>query len=74
MTIMVAPLGVVAAIYLFEYAQNTITTRIHKIAVVNLAWGFHLLFLGCLDWASLFTLLAVVIDNAFYIMSLPNTF
>lgn len=37
MTIIVSPLGVVAAIYLHEYAGNNGLTKLLRIAVINLA-------------------------------------
>ncbi len=71
MTIMVAPLGVVAAIYLFEYAQNTITTRIIRIAVVNLA-GVPSIVFGVFGLGFFVYFIGSGIDNAFYSESLPN--
>ena len=37
MSIVVMPFGVIAAVYLHEYAGNNLLTRVIRIAVVNLA-------------------------------------
>jgi len=52
MSIMVVPFGVVAAVYLREYAKQGPMTQLIRIAVNNLA-GVPRLFMGCLVWASL---------------------
>ena len=57
MSIIVTPFGVVAAVYLREYASQGWLTRAIRIAVNNLA-GCLPLFMVCSVWVSLFILLA----------------
>ena len=54
MSLFVTPMGVVAAIYLREYAHQGTLTRIIRIAVNNLA-GSPRSFMVCLAWVSLST-------------------
>lgn len=50
MSIIVMPLGVIAAIYLHEYAQEGAFTRMIRVAVINLA-GYLPSYMGCLALA-----------------------
>ena len=63
MSVIVTPFGVLAAVYLREYAKQGVVTRIIRIAVNNLAGvpsivygvfglGFFIYFLGCLLYTS----------------------
>ena len=71
MTLLVAPMGVVAAIYLHEYAQRTFVTRIIRIAVVNLA-GVPSIVYGVFGLGFFVYFIGSGIDNTFYADSLPT--
>lgn len=71
MTLLVAPLGVVAAIYLYEYAQKTWVTRIIRVAVVNLA-GVPSIVYGVFGLGFFVYFIGGGIDQALYADSLPN--
>ena len=49
MSIIVMPLGVIAAIYLHEYAKNNALTRVIRIAVINLAGVPSIVFYTALE-------------------------
>lgn len=53
MSVIVMPLGVIAAVYLHEYARKNWFTRLIRIAVVNLA-GCPPLCTVFLAWVSLY--------------------
>ncbi len=55
MSIIVMPLGVIAAIYLHEYAQEGAFTRMIRVAVINLA-GYNPSYIGCLALAFVYTI------------------
>ncbi len=71
MTLLVAPMGVIAAIYLHEYAQKTVVTRIIRIAVVNLA-GVPSIVYGVFGLGFFVYFIGSGIDNTFYADSLPT--
>lgn len=54
MSIIVMPLGVIAAIYLHEYAQEGAFTRMIRVAVINLA-GVPSIVYGVFGLGFLFT-------------------
>lgn len=62
MSIIVMPLGVIAAIYLHEYAKNNAFTRIIRIAVINLA-GVPSIVYGVFGLGFLSTPLAALSTN-----------
>ncbi|MDF2155597.1 phosphate ABC transporter permease PstA [Vibrio sp. CAU 1672] len=70
MSIIVMPLGVVAAIYLHEYAKNTLLTRIIRIAVINLA-GVPSIVYGVFGLGFFVYTIGASIDNVFYAERLP---
>ncbi|WP_434359037.1 phosphate ABC transporter permease PstA [Parasalinivibrio latis] len=71
MSMMVTPLGVVAAIYLHEYAKKNVFTRIIRIAVVNLA-GVPSIVYGVFGLGFLVYMVGGNIDRLFFSDSLPN--
>ncbi|CAE6955951.1 phosphate transport system [Vibrio sp. B1REV9] len=70
MSIIVMPLGVVAAIYLHEYAKNNALTRIIRIAVINLA-GVPSIVYGVFGLGFFVYTIGASIDNVFYVERLP---
>ncbi|RIZ51972.1 phosphate ABC transporter permease [Vibrio sp. PID23_8] len=70
MSIIVMPLGVIAAIYLHEYAKNNALTRIIRIAVINLA-GVPSIVYGVFGLGFFVYTIGASIDNVFYAERLP---
>lgn len=70
MSIVVMPLGVVAAIWLHEYAGNGVLTRLVRIAVVNLA-GVPSIVYGVFGLGFFVWLMGGSIDKLFYADALP---
>ncbi|WP_446636982.1 phosphate ABC transporter permease PstA [Vibrio rotiferianus] len=70
MSIIVMPLGVVAAIYLHEYAKNNALTRVIRIAVINLA-GVPSIVYGVFGLGFFVYTIGASIDNIFYAERLP---
>ncbi|MGP8306318.1 phosphate ABC transporter permease PstA [Vibrio sp. YIC-376] len=70
MSIIVMPLGVVAAIYLHEYAKNNALTRLIRIAVINLA-GVPSIVYGVFGLGFFVYTIGASIDNLFYSEKLP---
>ncbi|WP_020407387.1 phosphate ABC transporter permease PstA [Hahella ganghwensis] len=71
MSVMVTPLGVVAAVYLREYAHQGALTRIIRIAVNNLA-GVPSIVYGVFGLGFFIYFLGSNIDDAFYPEALPS--
>jgi len=71
MSVMVTPLGVVAAVYLREYAHQGPVTRIIRIAVNNLA-GVPSIVYGVFGLGFFVYFLGGAIDEAFYPEALPS--
>lgn len=71
MSIMVTPFGVVAAVYLREYAHQGATTRILRIAVNNLA-GVPAIVYGVFGLGFFIYFLGSGIDQAFFPEALPS--
>ncbi|WNC73473.1 phosphate ABC transporter permease PstA [Thalassotalea psychrophila] len=71
MTVIVAPLGVVAAIYLHEYAGNNGFTKLLRIAVINLA-GVPSIVYGVFGLGFFVYMVGGSLDQIFYPESLPN--
>lgn len=71
MSIVVMPLGVIAAIYLHEYAKNTVMTKLIRIAVVNLA-GVPSIVYGVFGLGFFVYTIGSSIDELFYSSSLPT--
>ncbi|EJN6827988.1 phosphate ABC transporter permease PstA [Vibrio cidicii] len=70
MSIIVMPLGVIAAIYLHEYAKNNAFTRIIRIAVINLA-GVPSIVYGVFGLGFFVYTIGASIDELFYAERLP---
>ena len=70
MSIIVMPLGVIAAIYLHEYAKNNALTRIIRVAVINLA-GVPSIVYGVFGLGFFVYTLGGSIDALFYEERLP---
>jgi phosphate transport system permease protein len=70
MSIMVTPFGVVAAVYLREYAKQGLLTRIVRIAVNNLA-GVPSIVYGVFGLGFFIYFLGAEIDNLFFTAALP---
>ncbi len=70
MSIIVMPLGVIAAIYLHEYAKNNALTRVIRIAVINLA-GVPSIVYGVFGLGFFVYTIGASIDNVFYSEKLP---
>lgn len=70
MSIIVMPLGVIAAIYLHEYAKNNTLTRLIRVAVINLA-GVPSIVYGVFGLGFFVYTLGGSIDNLFYSEKLP---
>lgn len=70
MSVFVTPFGVVAAVYLREYAKQGITTRIIRIAVNNLA-GVPSIVYGVFGLGFFIYIIGGEIDQLFYSEALP---
>ncbi|MEZ8323634.1 phosphate ABC transporter permease PstA [Vibrio cyclitrophicus] len=70
MSIVVMPLGVVAAIYLHEYAKSNALTRLIRIAVINLA-GVPSIVYGVFGLGFFVYTIGGSIDSLFYAERLP---
>ncbi|MGO2318104.1 MAG: phosphate ABC transporter permease PstA [Vibrio toranzoniae] len=70
MSIVVMPLGVIAAIYLNEYAKNNALTRLIRIAVINLA-GVPSIVYGVFGLGFFVYTIGGSIDSLFYAERLP---
>ncbi|WP_428772289.1 phosphate ABC transporter permease PstA [Vibrio sp.] len=70
MSVIVMPLGVIAAIYLHEYARNNALTRIIRVAVINLA-GVPSIVYGVFGLGFFVYSLGGSIDALFYAERLP---
>ena len=71
MSIVVMPLGVIAAVYLHEYAKNNAFTRIIRVAVINLA-GVPSIVYGVFGLGFFVYTLGGSIDALFYTERLPS--
>ncbi|KGY12523.1 phosphate ABC transporter permease [Vibrio tubiashii] len=71
MSVIVMPLGVIAAIYLHEYAKNNAFTRIIRVAVINLA-GVPSIVYGVFGLGFFVYTLGGSIDSLFYAERLPT--
>lgn len=71
MSIVVMPFGVIAAVYLHEYAGNNLLTRLIRIAVVNLA-GVPSIVYGVFGLGFFVYMIGGTLDQLFYPASLPN--
>ena len=71
MSVMVTPLGVVAAVYLREYAHQGVITRIIRISVNNLA-GVPSIVYGVFGLGFLVYFVGGSIDQAFFPEALPS--
>ncbi|MBD1555748.1 phosphate ABC transporter permease PstA [Vibrio sp. S9_S30] len=71
MSIVVMPLGVIAAIYLSEYAKNNALTRTIRIAVINLA-GVPSIVYGVFGLGFFVYSIGGSIDRLFYSENLPS--
>lgn len=71
MSVMVTPLGVLAAVYLHEYAGKNAFTRIIRIAVVNLA-GVPSIVYGVFGLGFFVYFVGGSIDSLLYADALPN--
>ena len=71
MAILVTPIGVVAAVYLHEYARQGILTRLIRIAVNNLA-GVPSIVYGVFGLGFFVYFLGGSIDRLFFPEALPN--
>ncbi|KFK96828.1 MULTISPECIES: phosphate ABC transporter permease PstA [unclassified Serratia (in: enterobacteria)] len=71
MSIVVMPFGVIAALYLHEYAGNNLLTRLIRISVVNLA-GVPSIVYGVFGLGFFVYMIGGTLDQLFYPESLPN--
>ncbi|HFG1973333.1 TPA: phosphate ABC transporter permease PstA [Vibrio cholerae] len=71
MSIIVMPLGVIAAIYLHEYAQEGAFTRMIRVAVINLA-GVPSIVYGVFGLGFFVYTIGASVDNLFYAERLPT--
>ncbi len=71
MTVIVSPLGVVAAIYLHEYAGKNALTKLLRIAVINLA-GVPSIVYGVFGLGFFVYMVGGSIDQLFYPETLPS--
>ncbi|GLY61934.1 phosphate transport system permease protein PstA [Pectobacterium carotovorum subsp. carotovorum] len=71
MSIVVMPLGVIAAVYLHEYAGKNSLTRWVRIAVINLA-GVPSIVYGVFGLGFFVYLIGGTLDQLFYSEALPN--
>lgn len=70
MSIIVMPLGVVAAVYLHEYAKDNAFTRLIRVAVINLA-GVPSIVYGVFGLGFFVYTIGASIDQLFYAERLP---
>jgi phosphate transport system permease protein len=71
MTVIVSPLGVVAAIYLHEYAGKNALTKLLRIAVINLA-GVPSIVYGVFGLGFFVYMVGGSLDDLFYAETLPS--
>jgi len=71
MAVIVTPFGVIAAIYLHEYAAKNNVTKVIRIAVINLA-GVPSIVYGVFGLGFFVYMLGGSIDELFYPEALPN--
>jgi len=71
MSVVVMPLGVIAAVWLHEYAGRNALTRLVRIAVVNLA-GVPSIVYGVFGLGFFVWLVGGTVDRLFYSSALPN--
>jgi phosphate transport system permease protein len=71
MTVIVSPLGVVAAIYLHEYAGKNALTKLLRIAVINLA-GVPSIVYGVFGLGFFVYMVGGSLDQLFYPETLPS--
>lgn len=71
MSVIVMPLGVVAAVWLHEYAGRNALTRLVRIAVVNLA-GVPSIVYGVFGLGFFVWLIGGTLDQLFFSSALPN--
>ena len=71
MTVIVSPFGVVAAIYLHEYAGNNALTKLLRIAVINLA-GVPSIVYGVFGLGFFVYMVGGSLDQLFYSETLPS--
>ncbi len=71
MTVIVSPFGVVAAVYLHEYAGKNAFTKLLRIAVINLA-GVPSIVYGVFGLGFFVYMVGGSLDNLFYSENLPN--
>ncbi|WP_411703997.1 phosphate ABC transporter permease PstA [Edaphovirga cremea] len=71
MSVMVMPLGVIAAVYLHEYAKNNWLTRLIRISVVNLA-GVPSIVYGVFGLGFFVYLVGGSLDRLLYPEALPD--
>jgi len=71
MSVIVTPLGVIAAVYLREYAKQGVVTRIVRIAVNNLA-GVPSIVYGMFGLGFFVYFIGANIDRAFFAEGLPS--
>lgn len=71
MSVIVMPLGVIAAIYLHEYAKPNMLTRLVRIAVINLA-GVPSIVYGVFGLGFFVYVVGGTLDQLFYSNALPT--
>ena len=71
MTVIVTPMGVVAAVYLHEYAGKNVMTKFIRIAVINLA-GVPSIVYGVFGLGFFVYVLGGSLDKLFYPEALPS--
>ncbi len=71
MTVIVSPMGVIAAIYLHEYAGNNALTKLLRIAVINLA-GVPSIVYGVFGLGFFVYMVGGSLDRMFYPETLPS--
>ncbi|WP_040487101.1 phosphate ABC transporter permease PstA [Idiomarina sp. A28L] len=71
MSVIVTPFGVIAAIYLHEYAGKNAITKLIRIAVINLA-GVPSIVYGVFGLGFFVYMVGGTLDQIFYPESLPN--
>ncbi|WP_318456441.1 phosphate ABC transporter permease PstA [Photobacterium leiognathi] len=71
MSVMVTPLGVLAAIYLHEYAGNNSFTKLIRVAVINLA-GVPSIVYGVFGLGFFVYMVGGTIDDVFFSAQLPT--
>ncbi|MEX1220914.1 MAG: phosphate ABC transporter permease PstA [Idiomarina sp.] len=71
MSVLVTPFGVIAAVYLHEYAGKNIVTRVIRIAVINLA-GVPSIVYGVFGLGFFVYMVGGTLDQIFYPESLPT--